>query len=68
MGAQLCLKAIDIAVDAGAKKWNYIRAILVNWQKAGFRTPEDVDRAEEERKSKKGKEKEWDFHDFTGNC
>lgn len=55
LGAELCLRAIDIALDANARDWRYVKAILQRWQEAGYQTLADVDRAEAERQRKKGK-------------
>ena len=55
LGAELCLRAIDIALDANARDWRYVKAILQRWQEAGFKTIADVDRAEAARQRKKGK-------------
>ena len=55
LGAELCLRAIDIALDANARNWPYIKAILQRWQEAGYQTLADVDIAEAARQRKKGK-------------
>jgi len=55
LGAELCLRAIDIALDANARDWRYVKAILQRWQEAGFKTIADVDRSEAARQRKKGK-------------
>lgn len=55
LGAELCLRAIDIALDANARDWRYVKAILQRWQEAGFKTITDVDRAEAARQRRKGK-------------
>ena len=55
LGAELCLRAIDIALDANARNWPYVKAILQRWQEAGYKTLADVDRAEAERQRRKGK-------------
>lgn len=67
LGAELCLKAIDIATDANARDWRYIKVILADWQRQGYKTAEDVDRAEAERRRKKNGGKEWDFRELAGN-
>ena len=49
MGAAVCLRAIDAALDAGKANWSYIRAILRNKQSQGVRCLADWDRLEEGR-------------------
>ena len=49
MGAEVCLRAIDIALDAKKANWNYIRAILRNKQAQGVRCLADWDKLEERR-------------------
>lgn len=43
MGAEVCLRAIDIALDARKANWNYIRAILRDKQKQGVKCLADWD-------------------------
>lgn len=54
LGEELCLRAIDIALDANARSWRYIKAILQRWQDAGYKTLADVDRDKADRQSRKG--------------
>lgn len=49
MGAAVCLRAIDAALDAGKASWNYIRAILRTKQSQGVRCLADWDRLEAQR-------------------
>lgn len=49
MGAAVCLRAIDAALDAGKANWNYIRAILRTKQSQGVRCLADWDRLEAQR-------------------
>ena len=49
MGAAVCLRAIDAALDAGKASWNYIRAILRTKQSQGVRCLADWDRLEAHR-------------------
>lgn len=57
MGAECCLRAIDSAIDAGARNWNYIRAILRSKQAQGVRCIADWDKTEEARAGKTKEEK-----------
>jgi DnaD/phage-associated family protein len=43
MGADVCLRAIDIALDAKKANWNYIRAILRDKKKQGVKCIADWD-------------------------
>lgn len=47
MGADCCLRAFDIALDAKKPTWTYIRGILSAKQAQGVRSLADWDRAEE---------------------
>ena len=47
MGAEVCLRAIDIALDAKKATWPYIRAILHSKQSQGVRCLADWDALEE---------------------
>lgn len=46
MGAAVCLRAIDEALNAGKANWNYIRGILRSKQSQGVRCLADWDRVE----------------------
>ena len=50
LGQDVCLRAIDEAVNAGKRSWNYLAAILLRKQEQGIRSLEAWDRAEENRK------------------
>lgn len=55
MGPEVCLRAIDVALDAKKATWPYIRAILQTKQSQGVRCLADWDTAEAEReKTRKG--------------
>lgn len=54
MGAECCLRAIDIALDAKKATWPYIRAILQTKQSQGVRCLADWDAADEKRKNTQG--------------
>lgn len=49
MGAECCLRAIDIALDAKKTSWNYIRAILQNKHEQGVKCLAEWDESEEQR-------------------
>lgn len=55
LGSGVCLKAIDAALDAGARSWNYIRQILHDKKQSGVRSVEDWDRMEADRKDAKAR-------------
>lgn len=50
MGADCCLRAMDIALDEKKTSWSYIRAILRDKLKQGVRCLADWDKLEEGRK------------------
>ena len=50
MGAEVCLRAINIAMDERKTYWSYIRAILRDKQSRGVKCLADWDRLEEGRK------------------
>ncbi|WP_054709587.1 DnaD domain protein [Bacillus sp. JCM 19041] len=41
-GIEMIEQAIDLASDAGAPRWSYVRATLNAWKEKGFRTVEDT--------------------------
>lgn len=53
MGPECCQKAIDAAVDAGARSWSYVRAILQAREAQGVKSLEDWQRADEEHERRK---------------
>lgn len=53
MGAECCIKAIDIAIKNGVLKWRYIERTLENAYKDGIRTVKDWDRVEQDYKARK---------------
>lgn len=54
MGAECCLRAIDIALDAKAANWLYIRKVLQAKAAQGVRSLADWDRVERERRERLG--------------
>lgn len=53
MGADVCIRAIDKALDANARNWNYIKAILTSCKEQGVKSMQDWDRLEEQRRDAK---------------
>lgn len=43
MGSNVCIRAIDTALDNGAAKWPYVKAILSKWQALGIKCLADID-------------------------
>lgn len=43
MGAEVCIRAMDIALDSSKATWPYIRGILSKWQTLGVRCLADID-------------------------
>lgn len=66
MGADVCLRAIEIALENKAAKWPYIRAILQSKQAQGVRCIADWDELEEKRDKEnvrnKGTEPQREWH------
>lgn len=50
MGTEVCLRAIDSALDANARSWNYVKTVLQTKREQGVKSPEDWDRLEAQRK------------------
>lgn len=46
MGHECCLKAIDIALDANARNWKYIKAILQDKKNKGIKSLAEWDAVE----------------------
>lgn len=60
MGPEVCLRAMDIALDEKKATWSYIRAILQDKQDRGVRCLEDWDALLEGRSStRKGTRQSW---------
>ena len=55
VGAEVCLRAIDEAADAGKPSWAYIRGILRAKEGLGVRSLADWDRLEAQRRSAGGR-------------
>ena len=54
MGADVCLLAIDTALDNGKTSWPYIRGVLDKKRAQGVSSPDDWHRVEQERDSGDG--------------
>ena len=52
LGPDVCLKAIEAAINAGARNWNYVNAVLQNKQRQGVRSLADWERQEARRQHK----------------
>ena len=45
-------KAVEMTLYHSANKWSYVDAVLKHWHKLGFKTVEDIEKHEAERKKK----------------
>lgn len=55
LGQDVCLRAIDEALDANARNWKYVKAVLQDKQRNGVRSLADWDALEEKSGRKRGK-------------
>ena len=55
LGTDVCLRAIDEALDANARSWQYVKAILRAKQEQGVRSLADWDRLEAQRMDAKAR-------------
>lgn len=53
MGSECCIRAIDAAVEANKKSWNYVRRVLEAKRDQGVRSIADWDKKEAERNARK---------------
>lgn len=72
MGHECCLKAIDIALDANARNWKYIKAILQDKKNKGIKSLAEWDAVESRiqkhtYKSSTMKDKESDLKSMRDN-
>lgn len=51
---RLLVKAMGVAIDAGALNYKYVNGILHNWESKKFKSPEEVDTYELSRQAKTG--------------
>lgn len=61
MGAEVCMRAIDEALDRKAANWPYIKTILQSKQSQGVRCLADWDALEAKRKKPKQEDKPWSY-------
>lgn len=54
-GGELCLHAVELALDNGKRSWSYVRAILGRWEKEGIKTLAAAQAEEKARDGKKQK-------------
>lgn len=66
LSPEVCIRAIDEAVNAGKRSWNYVAAILLRKQEQGIRSLEDWDRAEAQRMAGKTTANEENGNGFRG--
>ena len=52
LGPEVCLRAIDEAMDANAASWGYVRRILADKQAAGVKSLADWDALEQQRRGR----------------
>lgn len=52
LGPSVCKRAFDIALDAKAANWNYVKAILQSWTRLGVKCLADIDRLDTKREAK----------------
>ena len=65
LGPDVCLRAIEEAVNAGKRSWSYLAAILLRKQEQDIHSLEDWDRAEAQRMARKPAQEE-NGHGFRG--
>ncbi len=63
VGPEVCIRAMDAALDEGKGVWSYVRAILRDKQRLGIRTLADWDRQEAERRRGRSREPEPAAHE-----
>lgn len=51
MGTEVCLRAMDIALDSKKATWPYIKGILSKWQSLGVKCLADIDRLDQKKTS-----------------
>ena len=56
LGTDVCIRAVDEAINAGKRSWNYITGILLKKQEQGVRSLADWDRNEAQRQERKTKD------------
>ncbi|PQF59116.1 GntR family transcriptional regulator [Enterococcus faecalis] len=61
---QLIVKAIEIAIDANARNYNYINAILKDWEQRGFKSVDDREAARKQKKTTKQQKSNTGHSDY----
>ncbi|MFG5551760.1 DnaD domain protein [Enterococcus faecalis] len=61
---QLIVKAIEIAIDANARNYNYINAILKDWEQRGFKSVDDREAARKQKKITKQQKSNTGHSDY----
>jgi DnaD/phage-associated family protein len=61
---QLIVKAIEIAIDANARNYNYINAILKDWEQRGFKSVEEREAARKQKKTTKQQKSNTGHSDY----
>ncbi|HHZ8250530.1 TPA: DnaD domain protein [Enterococcus faecalis] len=61
---QLIVKAIEIAIDANARNYNYINAILKDWEQRGFKSVDDREAARKQKKTTKQQKSSTGHSDY----
>ncbi|EMC0738349.1 DnaD domain protein [Enterococcus faecalis] len=61
---QLIVKAIEIAIDANARNYNYINAILKDWEQRGFKSVDDREAAKKQKKITKQQKSNTGHSDY----
>lgn len=62
LGQDVCLRAIDAALDANARNWNYVKAILQDKQRNGVHSLADWDALDKNRGRKQEKQQQpWSY-------
>ncbi|HAP4658482.1 TPA: DnaD domain protein, partial [Enterococcus faecalis] len=61
---QLIIKAIEIAIDANARNYNYINAILIDWERRGFKSVEEREAARKQKKTTKQQKSNTGHSDY----
>ncbi|EOE01416.1 DnaD domain-containing protein [Enterococcus faecalis] len=61
---QLIIKAIEIAIDANARNYNYINAILIDWERRGFKSVEEREAARKQKNTTKQQKSNTGHSDY----
>ena len=61
---QLIVKAIEIAIDVNARNYNYINAILKDWEQRGFKSVDEREAARKQKKTTKQQKSNTGHSDY----